>query len=964
MSERITQTADPAADNSQHDVALDRFPCSATQERCWFLDRMNPGTPALNVAIRWNVTGRFSAAAFKAAFRAVIARHEILRTRFVEDGGRPVQEVTQEVAFHLSEIDIRTTAATEQDARVDAIATENAGLPFDLTKPGPIRATLIRLGEDRAILAITVHQICFDGWSIRILGQEIGEYAAAFEAGVDVDLPDLPLQYGDYAMWQREYFDSPAFMADLAPWRERLAGAPYFELQPDFARPLERSAACGMVKTDLPPAFGVRLNDAAKERAMSPFAYGSGVLSAMLSRCADVSEVTIGTQVAGRTEVDLEPLIGVFINNVVMRFPTDAGESLAGHLDRSRDVVREALIGQHVPFNKLVEILNPARDASRTPLISVNFILQHAFMETARYGNFELSSAPSHAPGAIYDLSFVLIGRESGWRMTLEYNSDLFDIHTAQSLLDLWQEAFNFAFDHADQTLSDMPQRVHRAEGAGDDAKHLSLIETKLMTHPQVAAAAAVPYMATGDVRRVHAFVAPDPNAPCLPLEILPALLRDHLVAALPGLPQPDGISVLSDLPRDNTGRVAKARLPLAEAVRAWETANVTDTSPEAPQTAAETEARLAPIWAGLLGLDVVPPTANFFDLGGHSLLTVRMLAGIEREFGQRLSLATVFQAPTLRALATHLAGTERPAPAVSQPAAGESDWRVLVLQEGGTGIPLIAINNAQTVYALSQQFATPRPALGVRIHDKSRGTTLTPRSFDAIAAEYVDAVRSAQAKGPYALFGLCVHGNLAVEVARQLQEQGEEVAAVILKDVWEPTYADRINSRRWSRMQDRLHFLKIRLRFLRRGDISLAAFLGMIGMLRRPLNMAVRLGLMDRVRNTDLDAEQEEFIAYLSAARNQHRPAPYYGTVLHFVTSEAPSGRSFDCEMGWGKLVSGQLQTRAINELSIAQGRNIGVAQVAGEIEALLKSYEAELDVRGKAASATRQSGGQVNAK
>ena len=177
--------------------APEYLPCSASQERCWFLDQMNPGTPALNVAIRWNVTGRFTAAAFEAAFRAVIARHEILRTRFVAVNGRPMQQVTDRVAFHLSEIDIRTTARADQDDRVDAIAIENASLPFDLTQPNPIRATLIRLAEGHAILAITVHQICFDGWSIRVLGREVGTYAAAFAAGTEAALDELPLQYGD-----------------------------------------------------------------------------------------------------------------------------------------------------------------------------------------------------------------------------------------------------------------------------------------------------------------------------------------------------------------------------------------------------------------------------------------------------------------------------------------------------------------------------------------------------------------------------------------------------------------------------------------------------------------------------------------------------------------------------------------------------------------------------------------------
>ena len=907
------------------------FPCSATQERCWFLDRMNPGNPALNVAIRWNVTGRFSARAFDAAFRDVIARHEILRTAFAEENGLPVQRVMDSAEFHLSEIDIRTTPEAQQADRVEAIASENARLPFDLTRPGAIRATLIRLGNDRAIMAITVHQICFDGWSIGILGREIGTLAAAFEAGTTAKLPELPLQYADYAMWQREYFDSAVFAEDLAPWRKRLEGAPYFELPPDLPRPLERSAACGMVKTDLSPAFGERLSEAARARSMSPFAYGAGVLSALLSRSTDAPEVTIGTQVAGRTEVDLEPLIGVFINNVVLRFATPQEATICAHLERAKQVVQQALIGQHVPFNKLVEMLNPPRDASRTPLISVNFILQHVFMETAQYGEFELSSAPSHAPGAIYDLSFILIGRKSGWRMTLEYNSDLFEPDTAEELLALWQEAFAFAFEHPDRTLAEMPAQV-RAPGYGDeDAQNFAQIEKALNAHPMVGAAVAVAYSGADGGRRIHAFAEPDPDASLVPLEALPALLTDHIAAQETGTLQVDGISILRALPRDASGRVIKARLPLASAVSAL------------PQVAspvaniADIEARLAPIWADLLGLDVVPPSANFFDLGGHSLLTVRMLAAIEREFGQRLSLASIYHSPTMRALARRLSGESAVAQSIIP--AGKGDWRVLVLSEAGEGPPLIAINNAQTIYALAGQLETPRPALAVRIHDKAHATPLVARSFTQIAAEYVDAVRSAQPHGPYTLFGVCVHGNLAIEVARQLMAEGDEVTAVIMKDVWEPRYAVRVDSSRWPATLDKLHNLRIRLRFVRRGDISLAAFLGMFRIFRNTgvLSAAVRLGLMERVRYTDLDAEQEEFIRYLTEARNHHLPEPFDGRVLHFVTDEAPSGRAFDPKMGWGDIVTGQLDTIHLPELSIAKGRNTGIADAARMIDALL---------------------------
>ncbi|WP_353476533.1 condensation domain-containing protein (plasmid) [Salipiger sp. H15] len=918
-------------------VETGRFPCSATQERCWFLDQLNPGTRALNVAVRWNVQGRLSAAALEGAFRDVIARHEILRTRFEDRGHGPEQVIMESSEFRLSEIDIRTTPAAEQAARVETIATESASLPFNLSTPELVRATLIRLSNDRAILAITIHQICFDGWSIRNLGREIGECAAARATGTVAELPELPLQYADYALWQRAYFDSPAFSAELAACRERLAGAPYFELQPDFPRPLSRSDRCAMTMCDLPPAFGERLEEEARRRSMSPFAYGAGVLSAMLATCAGTPEVTIGTQTAGRTEVDLEPLIGAFINNVVMRFPTPADVTINEHLGRAKVVVQQALMSQHLPFNKLVETLNPPRDPSRTPLISVNFILQPAFMETVRYGEFELSSAPSHAPGAIYDLSFVLIGRSTGWRMTLEYNSDLFTADRAEALLDIWRAAFGTAFETPEKPITTMPRPKSDPGTLEADARRIARIEASLAAHPQVGQAAVVQYSESDGTRRIHAFVSPASEAPLVPLEGLPASLADHLLGELEEDGQPDAISVLRALPQDAEGRFVRAQLPLAAAVMAAARSGGAPASAAPDGDVGAIEARLMPIWSELLGLDKIPPNSSFFDLGGHSLLTVRMLARIEQEFGKKLSLATAYHSPTLRALARHLSGRDASAP-------DRADWRVLRLNEGGQGIPLIAINNAQTIYALANGFARERPVFAVRIHDAAHGTQLAARRFEEIAADYVDAVRSAQPHGPYALFGNCVHGNLALEVARQLQQDGEQVAAVVMKDVWEPSYAVRVGASRMTWLLARWHFLGTRLRFLRRGDISLQSFLGTFRAFRGPLRLAVRAGLIERVRHTDLDAEQEEFIAYLSRARDGYRPDAFDGRVLHFVTSESPSGRGFEKGMGWERVVTGNLETVPLRELSISQGRNVGIADAAQKIEAVLVAREAEL--------------------
>ncbi|MDE1996169.1 MAG: condensation protein, partial [Rhizobiaceae bacterium] len=234
-------------ENSSVDQVADldiigEFPCTQTQLRCWILDQLTPGNPALNVAVRWEIRGTFKASTIEAAFKKVIQRHEVLRTRFIEREGRPFQQAVERIDFKMSVIDLRNMAADQRQARIMSIGEETAQAPFDLSKPGLFRVSLLMVENDRGVLLITAHQSCFDGWSIRVLGREVGEIAAAIDANRQPVLPELQLQYGDYALWQNEYLQSYGFETEKTFWREKLVGAPYFEVPSDHPR--------GKVKTN------------------------------------------------------------------------------------------------------------------------------------------------------------------------------------------------------------------------------------------------------------------------------------------------------------------------------------------------------------------------------------------------------------------------------------------------------------------------------------------------------------------------------------------------------------------------------------------------------------------------------------------------------------------------------------------------------------------------------------------
>lgn len=458
----ITSAADATT------ALVGEFPCTQTQLRCWVLDQLNPGNPALNVAVRWEIRGAFKASTIEAALRRIIQRHEILRTRFVERDGSPYQQVVESVDFRLSVIDLRSIPVEQREQRILSIGEETASAPFDLGRPGLIRVTLLIVENERAFILITAHQSCFDGWSIRVLGREVGEIAAAIDAGRAPDLPELPLQYGDFALWQKAYLDSYGFEAEKTFWREQLIGAPYFEVSADHPRKAQKTNNGNIMSVVKSQEFGERIENAARENRVSLYSYGAAVMSAMLHRYSGAGDVLFGTQIAGRDHSDLENMIGVFINNLVLRFHVASDASFLDHLHASSNVVAAALNHQRMPFNKLVEVVNPPRDPARNPLISVNFNLQKAFLEDRRYGSFELISAPSQSPGVIYDLSFIMIGRPSGWRMSIEYNTDLFDRRTIERLLQMWQDAYELALGQPTAPLSSLV--APRSSGSPDPA--------------------------------------------------------------------------------------------------------------------------------------------------------------------------------------------------------------------------------------------------------------------------------------------------------------------------------------------------------------------------------------------------------------------------------------------------------------------------------------------------------------
>ncbi|GGC72209.1 condensation domain-containing protein [Chelatococcus reniformis] len=432
----------PVAPEAQPDIL--HFPCSSSQQRCWFIDALDPGSAALNVALRWELTGLINETLIERAFNVIVERHEVLRTRFIEVDGEPMQEVVPRLRLKLSNIDLRHLPEELRDGEARKLAEREAHTPFDIHELPLIRVTLLRLAADRANLLLTVHQIAFDGWSIRIVAAEFGEIAAAYEQGRSSPLPELPLQYGDYARWQTEYLASQAKRYERY-WYDQLIHAPYFEVPGDFEKPARPTHRGNILAEMLSPEMGERMEETARRLGVTSFALGCAATVALLKRLTGHTDIILGTQVAGRDETDLEPLIGVFINNLVLRVDTRHAHTFDTLLARTNETVSEALIHQRMPFHRLVELINPPRDPARTPLISINFTMLKEVLDHKQYGGLFLHGLPSVSAGSLYDLNFFVVKWPDGWRMAMEYNPDIFRDDTARAFIKLWRQALESA---------------------------------------------------------------------------------------------------------------------------------------------------------------------------------------------------------------------------------------------------------------------------------------------------------------------------------------------------------------------------------------------------------------------------------------------------------------------------------------------------------------------------------------
>jgi amino acid adenylation domain-containing protein len=434
-------------------------PLSFAQQRLWFLEQLEPGRAVYHVPLAVRARGPLDVDALERALTEIVRRHEGLRTVFVETTmttGEPQQQVMAPSPVRLASIDlgsIHDDDAREAEAR--RIATREARQPFDLQR-GPLwRATLVRLAGDEHVILLTLHHIICDGWSMGVLIRELGALYAAYRAGRSSPLPEPAFQYVDYARWQRAWLQGAVLDAQMAYWRTHLAGAPpMLKLPTDRPRPRVQSFRGGRVTRTwaAPLATGVR--ELSRREGVTLFMTLLAGFQALLARYTGERDICVGTPIANRTRVEVEGLIGFVINTLVLRTDLSGDPTFRELLRRVRQVALGAYAHQDLPFERLVDELQPERALSRNPLFQVMFVFQNGREQPLQLPGLTLSPVMPESTTSKFDLTVTVTPQPESFAMTAEYSADLFDASTIERLLDHLEMLLQSAVDAPDSCLA------------------------------------------------------------------------------------------------------------------------------------------------------------------------------------------------------------------------------------------------------------------------------------------------------------------------------------------------------------------------------------------------------------------------------------------------------------------------------------------------------------------------------
>ena len=452
---------EPVKDNPAEEVFV--FPVSFAQERLWLLDQLEPDRAVYNIPSAVTLPGSVNADVLRRALNEIVKRHEVLRTKFMSVDGEPSQVILPSLNFELPVQDLRNMSAEQRQAEVARLTEAEARRPFDLGQGPLLRAQLLRVTNEQNMLLLTMHHIISDGWSVGIFFRELSLlYEAAYQ-GRRSPLPELPIQYVDYAQWQRERLSGVKLVELVGYWRKQLAGAPVvLELPLDKVRPAVQSFR-GEVRTfQLGVELTRRLRELSQRRGVTLFMTLLAAFKVLLYRYTGEEDLVVGTPIAGRNRAEIEGLIGFFINSLALRTKLSGNPSFVELLQRVREVTLGAYEHQDLPFEKLVEELQPERSLSHAPLFQVVFSLQNAPTMSGSADDQETApDAPETAPQvhtstSKFDLTVSTAEIGKNLMGSFEYNTDIFEAPTIERMMDQYCRLLEAVVEDPEQRLSDI----------------------------------------------------------------------------------------------------------------------------------------------------------------------------------------------------------------------------------------------------------------------------------------------------------------------------------------------------------------------------------------------------------------------------------------------------------------------------------------------------------------------------
>ncbi len=445
------------------------LPLSYSQRRLWFIDQLEGGSPQYNISEALKLRGPLDLNALQQTVNAMIARHESLRTCFVQTEAGPQQLILPELNVSIAVEDLSARNADEQRQRIVDILREERDSAFDLARGPLLRVRLLQLRSDEHILVRTVHHIVCDGWSVGVLNREFAALYQAFRHGQRNPLPSLPLQYADFSLWQQSWLNEDRIAAELRYWKTTLAGAPpELELPRDHARGPRQTFAADMCHVTVPAAQLAAFRQLGHSNKSTLFMSLLAVFSMLLERYTGQQDIVIGSPVANRPDALLEGLVGFFVNSLALRVPVNSEITFRQLLAQVRTIALESYQHQDVPFERLVEEIAPQRSLNRTPIFQVVFALQNASGENRQYPGLEMAEVTNHELRVRHDLE--VHARESSGELELywTYNRDLFDRWRIEQMARHFVRLLNAALD-----TPEIP--IHQLDMIGGEERSLVL---------------------------------------------------------------------------------------------------------------------------------------------------------------------------------------------------------------------------------------------------------------------------------------------------------------------------------------------------------------------------------------------------------------------------------------------------------------------------------------------------------